>query len=148
MGARLQGALSRGPARTGDGSGEAQEKVKLFHKRESARTYRDMMFIADPHCHWCNREVVLPKHCLGMMRPYTATADHVKSRLEAKTEAEYHSFKNIVLACYECNAKRARAEHNNPFGAHKAKVLAITRIEHRQPSTTECLGPQYYHTHY
>jgi len=61
---------------------------------------------AGEHCYWCARTTIAydsrnPTHPLG------ATCDHVRSRPECMTKAEYNHRRNKVLACYECNQRRS-----------------------------------------
>lgn len=50
----------------------------------------------DHRCHWCPK--ILTKE--------EGTVDHVKSRPECSTHAEYIDKSNKVLACYDCNQRR------------------------------------------
>lgn len=57
----------------------------------------------NPHCHWCGVLTILGG---SNKNPDKATLDHIRSRLQCKTWAEYTAPANHVLACLECNNLR------------------------------------------
>lgn len=68
------------------------------------------LYEADPHCHWCGIETVLPPAeggypNRGKMR--MATRDHLVSKILGDPLARGSE---IVLACHRCNLDRAYAE--------------------------------------
>ncbi len=67
------------------------------------QTQRNALFIKDPHCAWCH---VLTHRFTGQMTDTVMTLDHVKSRPECLTYAEYTDPSNKRLACWGCNRRR------------------------------------------
>jgi hypothetical protein len=69
---------------------------------------RDRLMAADPRCHWCGTATVIPTDAHN---PNAATVDHVRPRRTCKSQAEYDSPTNHVLACFECNQERDRVDY-------------------------------------
>lgn len=64
----------------------------------------------DGKCHWCGLEMILqhgeiPRH--DRPHPRRATFEHLDDRWSAR-RGKIRGQRRIVLACYECNAKRGR----------------------------------------
>jgi 5-methylcytosine-specific restriction endonuclease McrA len=57
--------------------------------RRHLRRLRRRLWDADPHCHWCGRELAMSK----------ATLDHVVPQCRGGT----HDAGNVVLSCAWCN---------------------------------------------
>lgn len=65
----------------------------------------------DPRCYWCKKETVLPPKPNNSPFPSLATIDHIYSRFDIRRFVEKKPGEiRRVLACYECNQKRAREE--------------------------------------
>jgi hypothetical protein len=68
---------------------------------------------ADPRCHWCERETKLTNipELNGEADPLMATVDHLRSRycLDRFVKPKIGA-PTKVLACYECNSRRAQEE--------------------------------------
>ena len=69
---------------------------------------RRALWQADPRCHWCGRQTLLPgtpglKAAAGI----TATLDHLYSRFHPERSRD----NTMVLSCAPCNAGRARREN-------------------------------------
>src|SRR5882672_3707588 len=64
----------------------------------------------DSKCHWCGRETILTNipEIHGEPNPLMATIDHLVSRYHPQRWVRRDITK--VLACYECNSRRAREE--------------------------------------
>lgn len=64
----------------------------------------------DPRCHWCKKVTTLTNlpAIKGNADPLMATIDHLVSRYHPERWVTRETTK--VLACYECNAKRAKDE--------------------------------------
>jgi hypothetical protein len=81
----------------------------------SPREWRDLAWRADPHCHWCKKPTRLPpprvKGVKHRQEHDWATIDHLVSRFR-KHERGAHQpgERRWVLACYECNQRRATEE--------------------------------------
>lgn len=76
----------------------------------SNRDIKLKLYQADPQCHWCKRVTVLTNdpEIRGEPDPLMATIDHLVSRYHPERWVRRDMTK--VLACYECNARRAREE--------------------------------------
>jgi hypothetical protein len=76
----------------------------------SNRQFKLKLWQQDPKCHWCHRETKLLNipEIQGEADPLMATIDHLVSRYHPHRWVKRDQTK--VLACYECNAKRAREE--------------------------------------
>jgi hypothetical protein len=72
---------------------------------------RRQLFEKDPHCHWCGRETILGLNHKGQPWPYSATVDHVKSRMHPEGRGP-----DVVLACYACNMLRNKRDHKARVG--------------------------------
>lgn len=66
---------------------------------------RNALFKRDPHCAWCG---ALTHRFRGKMDDGVATLDHIRSRPECRTYAEYTDPSNKVLSCSGCNDRRNR----------------------------------------
>lgn len=64
----------------------------------------------DPRCHWCQKETILTNvpEIRGDPNPLMATVDHLVSRYSPYRWVRRDVTK--VLACYECNSRRAKEE--------------------------------------
>lgn len=71
---------------------------------ENTRT-RVLLYKKDPACFWCGRFTMLGQ--VKPMRDYTATVDHLYSRLHPKRN---NLPRQKVLACYRCNQDRSAAD--------------------------------------
>ena len=71
--------------------------------QRAMRKTRDALRAADPRCHWCGVLTEIPTNAHDLN---AATVDHVRPRRACKSQAEYDSPTNHVLACFECNALR------------------------------------------
>lgn len=97
----------------------------------SNREIKEKLYQTDPRCHWCRRVTKLTNipAIQGPPDPLMATIDHLVSR--------YHPHRWVkrvvtrVLACYECNARRARDE-----------TLALSREEIVRRSRGFSLNPR------
>ncbi len=67
------------------------------------QTQRNSLFIKDPHCTWCG---VKTHRFMGVEDDALGTLDHIRSRPECRTYAEYTDPSNKVLACAGCNKRR------------------------------------------
>lgn len=72
---------------------------------------RQRLFEADPHCHWCGRETFNRDGPRVHQRKNDATLDHLYSKLDDRRVAHSDRPHKYVLACHECNGKRATEEH-------------------------------------
>jgi hypothetical protein len=79
----------------------------------SNRQFKLKLWQNDPKCHWCHRETKLLNipEIQGEADPLMATLDHLRSRyfLERFVKPK-DGERTKVLACYECNSRRAREE--------------------------------------
>lgn len=79
----------------------------------SNREKKLKLFDNDPHCHWCGRLTILTndKEIKGHPNPLMATVDHLISRYrpERWVKAQPGECRQ-VLACFECNNRRATEE--------------------------------------
>jgi 5-methylcytosine-specific restriction endonuclease McrA len=80
------------------------------------RTLKTHLWKRNSRCHWCG---------VKTLKDY-ATVDHVKSRPECQTHAEYIAKENKVLACYDCNQRRA-TEFNRANPNAKTAWVPSTR---------------------
>jgi len=79
----------------------------------SNRQFKIKLWQQNPKCHWCGRVTKLLNipEIKGPADPLLATLDHVKSRLSLDRFVKTKNGENRkVLACYECNSKRAAEE--------------------------------------
>lgn len=79
----------------------------------SNRELKIRLYREDPHCHWCKRKTVLTnvKEIKGKPDPLMATVDHLISRFDIRRWVKPQpGEKRKVLACFECNNKRASQE--------------------------------------
>jgi len=76
----------------------------------SNREIKLKLYQADARCHWCKRITILTNipEIHGEPDPLMATIDHLVSRYHPERWVKRDLTK--VLACYECNARRAREE--------------------------------------
>lgn len=76
----------------------------------SNREIKLKLYQENPRCHWCQRETILTNipEIHGDPNPLMATIDHLVSRYHPERWVKRDVTK--VLACYECNARRAREE--------------------------------------
>jgi hypothetical protein len=76
----------------------------------SNREFKLKLWQTDPRCHWCKRETKLINvpEIKGAADPLMATIDHLVSRYFPQRWVRRDQTK--VLACYECNFKRATEE--------------------------------------
>lgn len=70
----------------------------------TVRRRRNELFRQSPTCHWCGDPVV--RRHINPDDPHKATLDHIKSRRECTTEAEWRADSNTCLACHSCNQLR------------------------------------------
>lgn len=70
---------------------------------------RDKLWWKDPHCHWCGIETVPSRNDSGIQQPNTATLDHLRHKSDPE-RGQYGRTRTrqVVLACFECNARRGR----------------------------------------
>ena len=71
------------------------------------RRIRADLHAADPRCYWCR---TVTRTTEGATDANAATVDHVKPRRECRSQEEYESTNNHVLACLECNRERDRVD--------------------------------------
>lgn len=98
------------------------------------REARNRKWANDPHCHWCGKLTKLPpprvrgkKH---VQEHDWATLDHLVSRFEAeKRRNAKPGEKRWVLACFECNNRRAREEDK------RIPIEELRRRSGRDPDT-------------
>lgn len=64
-------------------------------------------YIKSNRCYWCKSEV-FPSGQVGIAHPKCATIDHLRSKPECTSKAEYVNRRNKVTACYECNQRRGQ----------------------------------------
>lgn len=57
-------------------------------------------------CYWCATEV-FPASVVGIAHPKLRTVDHIRSKPECVSAAEYRHYSNMVTACYACNQRRS-----------------------------------------
>ena len=76
----------------------------------SNRESKLKLYQEDPRCYWCKRETILTNipEIQGQPNPLMATVDHLVSRYHPERWVKREMTK--VLACYECNARRAQEE--------------------------------------
>lgn len=84
-------------------------------KNLTPREARNLMWRADPHCHWCGKLTRLPaprvKGVKHRQEHDWATLDHLVSRLEpSKRQAHKTGERRWVLACFACNVRRSHEE--------------------------------------
>lgn len=79
----------------------------LRQPQHKMRRVRNALHAANTHCHWCGVATINPP---PSGNPDGATVDHIKPRRECKSQAEYESAANHVLACQECNTERDRVD--------------------------------------
>ena len=81
--------------------------------RMSNRRFKEKLWQQDKRCYWCKRftKLLSIPEISGKADPLLATLDHIYSRYSPK---RFIRAKNgevrKVLACYECNSRRAREE--------------------------------------
>jgi hypothetical protein len=71
------------------------------------RRIRAELHAADPRRYWCR---TVTHTTDGATDANAATVDHVKPRRECRSQEEYESSDNHVLACFECNQERDRVD--------------------------------------
>ncbi len=79
----------------------------------SHRALKLKLHAQNPRCHWCGRVTVLTnvKEIKGQPDPLMATIDHLISRYDVRRWVKAGpDEKRKVLACFECNNKRASEE--------------------------------------
>lgn len=84
-------------------------------RHRTKKLLRARMWRANPHCYWCGVETVLIEGHHGQQKPSNmATIDHLYSRLHPLRHTQPRrgggGERRLVLACDECNQRRARAE--------------------------------------
>jgi hypothetical protein len=57
-------------------------------------------------CYWCATET-FPAHVVHSTHPKLRTVDHIRSKPECMSAAEYKRDDNKVIACYACNQRRS-----------------------------------------
>ena len=83
-------------------------------KKTSAQRRR--LWRRNHRCHWCNRVTHLVNTGKpGQTDPLFATIDHVRSRLDPRRSEPANGEVRHVLACFECNQKRARFEMTEEY---------------------------------
>lgn len=80
-------------------------------QNEAQRHHRAVLHKANPCCHWCGIETVLPevwkkKNKGGRLPPNLATIDHMRQRGDPSRRGDEYGRRINVLACYSCNNKR------------------------------------------
>jgi hypothetical protein len=93
------------------------------------RRARNHMHAQDPRCNWCGTVTINPPRAGD---PNAATVDHIKPRRECRSQQEYESASNHVLACFECNQLRdqvdiALLKHQKEQQAALERLKAPTR---------------------
>ena len=84
-----------------------------FYGKQKAKKVRKILWESNRFCHWCKRETVLLedfKYERGGPKPppNMATIEHLYSRLSSVPRKPKNE---KVIACEECNQKRARLEN-------------------------------------
>lgn len=97
----------------------------------SNREVKEKLYQTDPRCYWCRRVTKLTNipAIQGSPDPLMATIDHLVSRYHPQRWVKRAVTK--VLACYECNARRAKEE-----------TLALPRAELLRRSQGFSLNPR------
>lgn len=80
---------------------------------KSLKKRRERLLEKDPHCHWCNIEVIffsLKKH--QVTPDNYATIDHLNTRYYKRRRQQFSSgqVQTCVLACNKCNWERNEEE--------------------------------------
>lgn len=101
------------PVRGGDGSGMAQSHSRRSKKLHAKGRKRLKRLIArdGASCHWCRRNFTLAEIAAN---PDALTVDHLVNVSECiLLDGGKHANRigNIVLACRDCNLRRAREKH-------------------------------------
>lgn len=82
----------------------------------SHRKIKLKLFNENPNCHWCGELTVLtnePSLNKSNINPKMATVDHIISRLHVERWVKRGpDERRKVLACYECNQRRAMEEES------------------------------------
>jgi hypothetical protein len=95
---------------------------------------RQLLFKADPRCHWCARRTYLKP---GANKQLLATVDHLRTRISGRRSRDTGK---TVLACHQCNQARNDAEQK---GYH----LTITPDPAGGPPTfTHVYAPELHET--
>ena len=80
-------------------------------KKRDLQFRRRRLWEENPQCHWCKRETIWSANENGVNPPNSATIDHIYSRYNIKRrEPNITKEQRYVLACQECNHRRAREE--------------------------------------
>jgi len=104
----------------------------LRQSTNEMRRVRKRLHAADPRCHWCATPTILGA---PWGDPNSATVDHIKPRRECRSQEEYKSAQNHVLACFECNQERDKVDI--AMMAHQREQLA--RVEKLRVPTRRVL---------
>lgn len=81
----------------------------------------------NPHCHWCGKPTLLiPREHHVRAHPDSATRDHVYSQWEERRYLP--GGKVIVLACHECNGKRAVEQMRRARAMYGRDTLTPTQL--------------------
>lgn len=97
--------------------GKIPVKIKLREckKEGSSQTIQNkkvrdhLMRGINDRCCWCDKEIFKPISGQSIPNHNTATVDHIYSRLDIRRNIVKEA-QNVVIACYECNNKREKAE--------------------------------------
>src|SRR5574343_1651147 len=79
-------------------------------RKKCNRNRVQKMWRRSPLCHWCKNPTTLVESGQLRLHPHSATFDHLHHRSHPLRYTR--KGRNAgVLACYECNQRRGRAEH-------------------------------------
>lgn len=107
--------------------------------RKSPRLIREALYVKqDGKCYWCDKDTNHPPRSnRDMQNNNTATLDHLYHRGHPKRKL--HKTGAYVMACYECNQKRA-ALQDKTDALVVIKGDRIEYVKHSSDSTDTAFG--------